>query len=172
MTSAAVRPPWVPVAVAEVRRSEGADPTRPLHVMVLQELDGPRRLPIWIGPAAAGALALTLESQEIARPLAYQMAAGLIEATGARVVEVRITRLATVFYAVIVVDGPAGAREVDARPSDAVNLALVTGAAVLVDTALLDDPNVAAATDWQHYPKGTTAVAEDAAQQIAQAPRR
>jgi bifunctional nuclease len=57
----------------------------------------------------------------------------------AKVHEVRITRLvAPVFYATVLVSGAAGSREVDARPSDAVNLALVTGAPIRVEQALFD----------------------------------
>ncbi len=167
----APRPAWVTVSVAEVRRDDTVDPARPLHVMVLQELAGPRRVPIWIGPAEAAALALSLESQETPRPLAYQLTAALLAATAGRVVEVKITKLtATVFYAVIVVDTPSGPREVDARPSDAVNLALVTGAAILVGTELLDDPDVTGRSDWARYPTGTTEVAEDALQWITRTP--
>ena len=49
----------------------------------------------------------------------------------------RITRLLdSVFYACVVVRGPAGPREVDARPSDAVNLAVVSGAPIRLNSAL------------------------------------
>ena len=67
-----------------------------------------------------------------------------------------------VFYAVVVVDGPAGQREIDARPSDAVNLALVTGAPILVDGALLDDPRTGRRKEWQDLPSGTAALAAEA----------
>ena len=50
------------------------------HVMVLAERDGERRMPVWVGPAEAGALAISLEAQETPRPLTYQMAARLLEA--------------------------------------------------------------------------------------------
>lgn len=157
---------WVDVGVAEVRRS---DAEVPVHVMVLEEQSGPRRLPIWIGPAEAATLALNLESQEIPRPLAYQMAAHLLDATASRVSEVRITRLTeTVFYAAVIVDGPTGLQEVDARPSDAVNLAIVTSAAVRVDDALLDDPRASDHPQWQSYPTHTSELAAEAWQRINQ----
>lgn len=151
--STAQGPPWVDVGVAEVRRSD-TDP--PLHVMVLAERGGRRLLPIWIGPAEAAALALNLESRETPRPLAYQMAARILHAAGSRVAEVRITGLTeTVFYATVVVDGPAGPQDVDARPSDAVNLALVAGSPLRVDAALLDDPRATDRPQWQTYPVHT-----------------
>jgi bifunctional DNase/RNase len=80
---------------------------------------------------------------------------------------VRITRLAReVFYAVMIVDGPAGPREVDARPSDAVNLALVTGAPILADGALLDDPRATREDRWQDFPSGTAALAAEAVERV------
>lgn len=156
-------PAWADVFVAEVRRNDADTPARRSHVMVLAEHSGPRRLPIWIGPPEAIALALNLESQETPRPQTYQMARSLLEASGALVAEVRITRLTEeTFYAAIIIDGPAGRQEVDARPSDAVNLALATGAPIRVDSALLDDPGAAGRREWRDYPTGTTEVARHA----------
>ena len=110
-------------------------------------------------------LAMSLQAVETPRPMTYQMAAGLLDACGSRVSEVRITRLAgTVFYAVVVVDGPAGQREVDARPSDAINLALVAGAPILADGTLLDDPRASRRDEWQDLPSGTAALAAEAAE--------
>jgi RNA polymerase sigma factor (sigma-70 family) len=158
---------WAEVAVTEIRRSDGGDPLRRQHVMVLAEPAGPGRLPIWIGPAEAYALALSLESQEAPRPLTYQLAARLLDAATAAVSEVRITRLAgQIFYAVVVVDGPAGRQEVDARPSDAVNLALVTGARILADPALLADPLLTAEPQWQEFRPSTAELAAEAQQRL------
>jgi bifunctional DNase/RNase len=152
MTSTA-EPDWVEVEVIEVRRASGADPTRRLHVIVLKERAGGRQLPIYTGPAEAVALACTLEAAEMPRPMTYQMATSLVSAAGSRVIEVRITRLAqSTFYAVTIIDGLAGRAEVDARPSDALNLALVSGAPILVDAAILDDPEATVRTGWEEFP--------------------
>jgi uncharacterized protein len=164
-------PAWADVSVTEIRCRNAGEAGR-VHVMVLQERTGSRQLPMWIGPAEATALALSLEAVETPRPLTYQMAASLLGAAGSRVTEVRITRLtAPVFYAVIAVDGPAGRREIDARPSDAVNLALVTGAPVRVDSALLDDMEAQAEhhPQWRELPIGTAEIAAAERQRTAQA---
>jgi RNA polymerase sigma factor (sigma-70 family) len=160
---------WTDVVVTEVRRGTAGDPASCVHIMVLAERDGERRLPVWVGPAEATALALTLEAQEMPRPLTYQMAGRLLDAAGSRVAEVRITRLTdSIFYAAIAVDGPAGRQEIDARPSDAVNLALVTGAPVRVASALLDGPGVQAANEkrWQDFPPSTAELAAEAQQEF------
>jgi RNA polymerase sigma factor (sigma-70 family) len=163
MTTTAGGPAWAEVSVTDIRSSDDSNPLNRTHVMVLTERDGPRRLPIWVGPVEATVLALSLQAVEMPRPMTYQMAASLLEASGSRVSEVRITRLAgEVFYAVVVVDGPAGQREIDARPSDAVNLALVAGAPILADGALLDDPRAVRRDEWQDLPSVTAALAAEA----------
>jgi len=165
MTTTAAGPAWAEVSVTDIRCSDDSNPLNRKHVIVLTERGGPRRLPIWVGPAEATVLALTLQAVEMPRPMTYQMAAGLLDACDSRVSEVRITRLADeVFYAVVAVDGPAGQREVDARPSDAVNLALVAGAPILADGALLDDPRANSRDEWQDLPSGTAALAAEAAE--------
>jgi len=126
-------PSTVPMHVADVRAT--GDPGLSTHVVFLEEDTGPRRLPIWIGAPEATTLAARLHAVELPRPDTYRFAADLLAAAGARVREVRIVRLAeTIFYAQAVLEDGAA---VDARPSDAINLALVTGAPVLVEEAVL-----------------------------------
>jgi RNA polymerase sigma-70 factor (ECF subfamily) len=73
---------WAEVWVSEIRRTQTEDLLRRKYVMILAERGGDRRLPIWIGPAEATVLALTLESVETPRPFPYKLAAGLVEAAG------------------------------------------------------------------------------------------
>jgi RNA polymerase sigma factor (sigma-70 family) len=163
---ATAEPSWVAVQVAEIRRSRGEDPNRRLHVVVLKGQGGDRQLPIYVAAPEATAMACTLKAVEMPRPMTYQFALNLTEASGARVVDVRITRLTPpTFYAVVRVDGPAGTVEVDARPSDALNLALVAGAPIFVDHSIFDHegpfihPNWQ--TAWEGFPAGAaTIVAE------------
>jgi RNA polymerase sigma factor (sigma-70 family) len=172
MTVTPTGPAWADVFVAEIRRNQTDDIARQRHVMVLAERDGDRRLFIWIGPAEAVALALNLEAHEAPRPLTYQMAGRLLEASGGQVTEVRITRLTdATYYAAIMIDGPAGRQEVDARPSDAVNLALVTGSAIRADSALLDDPGATGLPEWHDFPVATTEVARQATELMERAGR-
>jgi RNA polymerase sigma factor (sigma-70 family) len=123
----------VPMHVADVRDTGGDE--RSSHVLLLEEQGGPRRLPIWIGAADATAIAARLHEIDAPRPGTHRFTADLLAATGARLREVRVVRLAdTIFYAQAVLEDGAA---VDARPSDAINLALVTGAPVLVEEAVL-----------------------------------
>jgi len=76
-----------------------------------------------------------------------------VAAATARVREVRVTRLAEgTFYAEVILDGPGGEAAVDARPSDALNLALVAGAPIRVDAELLADDEATRHTAWREFP--------------------
>jgi RNA polymerase sigma factor (sigma-70 family) len=159
---------WTEVAVTDIRRSEGENPT---HVMVLRERSGDRGLPIWIGPAAAATLALAMESVESPRPFTARLAASLVTAAGSRIEEVRVTQLIDcVFYATVVVQGPGGPEEVDARPSDAVNLALAAHVPIRVDDRLFAAVQPEYTTDAvANIPVATADLAAEA-QQLLQYP--
>jgi bifunctional DNase/RNase len=153
---------WVEVNVAEVRRADGDDPTNRAHAVILEEVNGDRRLPFLIGAPEAVALACSLEAVETPRPMTYQFAADLVRAGGSATTEVRMTKLTDyTFYAVVAIEGPAGPAEVDARPSDALNLALVCGVPVRVDAALFDDPNVYRFDAWRRFPAGAPELAAE-----------
>ena len=124
------RPMPVEMQVTDVRRAGER------HILMLEA--GGRDLMIWVGPAEAYAIAAMLEEVDLPRPMTHDLTVALLAASGASVREVRVTRLAeTIFYAeVVLTDGTA----VDARPSDAIALALVTGAPLLVDPDVLDSP--------------------------------
>jgi bifunctional DNase/RNase len=97
--------------------------------------DDDRRLRIGVGDAEATALSVSLQQLELPRPMTYQFMATLVTAAGSAVRMVRVTgRRDGIFYAQVVLRGGA---TVDARPSDALNLAAVTGAPVTVSAELL-----------------------------------
>jgi RNA polymerase sigma-70 factor (ECF subfamily) len=128
-------PQLIPMRVAELRRTPGAEPGMQRHVVFLED-DRGRRLPIWIGPAEATALAIALEHVPLPRPGVYQFAAALLAGAGGQLREVRVTELsASVFYAsAILSDGTT----IDARPSDAITLALVTDVPIHVNASVLE----------------------------------
>ena len=166
---------WTEVVVSEIRRTRHEDLLQREHVMVLAERDGDRSLPIWIGPAEATALALVLESVETPRPFPYKLMAGLVSAAGSRIAEVKITRLLdSVFYAVVVVPGPDGPREVDARPSDAVNLAVTSGVPIRLHSSLFSAataPDDDGGRSWETV-AATADIAAEAQQRMREAASR
>jgi RNA polymerase sigma factor (sigma-70 family) len=130
-----------PMRIVDVRARPPDDPQRTAyasHVVILEEVDGGRIVPIWVGPNEGLSLAMLLENVETPRPLTPKFMAGLLEAAGARLEQVRISRLESdTFYAEAVIAGPQGTRTIDARPSDALILALETRAPIVADASLL-----------------------------------
>ena len=122
---------------------EGASP-RESRVIMLRERDGGRMLPIWVGSPEGNALALQLGSEPPLRPLTIDLAVRLLEVAGARVDRVVVSRLhENVFYAAIVI----GDEEVDARPSDAINLAVRAGAPIYAEEEVMAQAGVDAGGD-------------------------
>lgn len=101
-------------------------------------------LPIWIGPNEAAAIAMALQGVTPPRPLTHDLFVATLEVLGQPLRSARITRLADgVFYGELVI-GEKGQTVVDARPSDAIALAIRAGAPVLVAAAVLEEAGVPA----------------------------
>jgi RNA polymerase sigma factor (sigma-70 family) len=110
-----------------------------LRIVLLAEKNGNRVLPIWVGASEGDALALQLGGESMPRPLTADFMARLVEASGSRVERVTISSLRDqTFYATVEVTGERGSHEIDARPSDALNLAARVGAPIFIDQAVMD----------------------------------
>lgn len=134
----------VEMRVADIRRKHAESGQSSNHVVLLEEVGGvgaggaSRRLPIWVGEAEGTAIAMQHEQVQVPRPLTFTFAASLLHAAGGQLREIRIDRLVdSTFYATAVIEGAEGTRTIDARPSDAINLALLTGAPIRVDSGIL-----------------------------------
>ena len=105
--------------------------------VVLKEPDSDRTLPIIIGRAEAEAIALTLPGPAIPRPMSHDLMLSLVTAFGASIQEVRVTKLEQeTFFAAVVITRDGQTREIDARPSDAIALALRAQVPIYVHTAV------------------------------------
>lgn len=94
-------------------------------VVLLKDLDGQKVLPIWIGPGEARAIALELEGALPPRPLSHDLMLTAINMAQGAVMRVVINDLQDdTFFATIELDTPNGALLIDARPSDAIALAV------------------------------------------------
>jgi bifunctional DNase/RNase len=127
----------VEMRVESVRKNTEQEEAR--YVIVLEEVGGPCYLLIWVGQFEARSIADALDKVETERPLTFTFMANLLQAADVRLREVHVNRLTDeVFYAVAIIEGAGGVRTVDARPSDAINLAVLTGAPIRVAPAVLD----------------------------------
>jgi uncharacterized protein len=140
----------VVVRVAEDGDREEPTLAMPNRIVLLAEKKGERLLPIWIGDREGDALALhRVLTSPAPRPMTFDLVARLLEATGARIERVVVSSLReNIFYAAMHVAGGDGAvQEIDARPSDGINLAVRVGAPIFVDEKVLETAAFAAADE-------------------------
>jgi bifunctional DNase/RNase len=109
------------------------DPITNMPIVVLREVQGERVLPIWVGVFEANAIALKVESVETPRPMTHDLLRSVIEELGGRVERVVVCELReNTFYATLEVRSAQGLLRLDSRPSDAIALALRSGARIFV----------------------------------------
>ena len=109
------------------------------YAILLKEIDGSRRLPIIIGAFEAQAIALEIEGIKPPRPLTHDLLKQLVDNLGASVVEIVVNELKdNTFYAKIVLEASGLTNEIDARPSDAIALAVRTYAPIFVSESVMD----------------------------------
>ena len=119
------------------------------HVVILKESGRERYLPIWIGPWEASAIAMRLQGLTPERPLTHDLFASTLEAIDARVTRVVISDLADeTFHATLVVSRDGHEGEIDARPSDALALAVRVGAPIYAMPSVLDQAGLGADSGW------------------------
>jgi hypothetical protein len=107
-------------------------------LLLLEEVGGERVLPIFIGAPEATAIAYALGNVETPRPMSHDLLGNVIGSLGAQLFSVEITELVdNVFYANLRLLRDREEISVSARPSDAVALALRSGAPILVNDELM-----------------------------------
>lgn len=126
--------------MVEVRLQRlGLDPETRIPMVILQESEGDRILPIWIGPAEASAIAVYLANCHFQRPLTHDLLVALVKDMGAVLDEVHITRVEDgTYYAELILLRNEEVIRVDARPSDSIALALRAQARILASDDLLE----------------------------------
>jgi uncharacterized protein len=109
------------------------------RVVVLKDSDSDRYLPIWIGPFEADAITMELQNVEAQRPLTHDLLKRVVTLLGAQITHVIINDLQNdTFYARIFLEVNGKEVEVDARPSDAIALAVRVKAPVYVTEEVMD----------------------------------
>lgn len=109
------------------------------RIAILREKDTDRYLTIWIGPYEAESISLRLHDVTPPRPQTHDLLCNVIERLGAKVQHILLNDLARdTYYARIVLDVNGDAVEIDSRPSDAISLAVRTGAPIYAEEAVLD----------------------------------
>lgn len=123
------------------------DPSSNNPIVILRDPESESFLPIWIGLFEASAIQLGLEGTESPRPRTHDLLASVVDHLDGRIVRVVVEDLREqTFYARVEIEREGGQVDVDARPSDAIALALRTGAPVFVAAEVLEKAQVSGST--------------------------
>jgi len=116
------------------------DPITNMPIIILRDQEGQRILPIWVGVFEANAIALQIENVQTPRPMTHDLLKNVIDDLSARVERIVVTDLKeNTFYALIHLRTNGHSIEVDARPSDAIALALRTRSPIFVEEAVIQN---------------------------------
>ena len=115
------------------------DPITNMPIVILRDEDGQRVLPIWVGIFEANAIALQIENIATPRPMTHDLLRNVIEDLEAAVEKIVVCDLRdNTFYALVHLRVNGEVVSVDARPSDAIALALRVRAPIFVEDTVID----------------------------------
>jgi bifunctional DNase/RNase len=129
-------------------KSLGLDRITNTPVVILQEVDGERMLPIWIGPGEASAIAMHLADMDFSRPLTHDLLVSLVAGLGGRLEKVIISRVVdNTYFAELIIRQNGQIFSIDARPSDSIAVALRMDADIFAEEDLLERTTIEIADD-------------------------
>jgi hypothetical protein len=118
------------------------------HVVILKDTDRDRYLPIWIGPWEANAIAMKLQGMTPERPLTHDLFSLTLEELGVSLKQIVVSDLSEeTFRARLLLEQDGKAVDIDARPSDAIALAVRAGVPIYATDAVLDRAGVVPEAD-------------------------
>jgi len=120
------------------------------RIVILREVNADRYLPIWIGIYEAEAITIALQEVEVARPLTHDLLKNVFNTLNAQIIRVEVSSLKDdTFYGNIVAEVNGRSLNVDARPSDALNLAVRAHVPILVARSVMDSAGITPEEDLQ-----------------------
>ncbi len=128
------------------------------RIVILREINAERYLPIWIGVYEAEAITIALQEVEVARPLTHDLLKNIFHVFNARIIRVEVAALKDdTFYGNIIAEVNGQSVSIDARPSDALNLAVRAHVPIYVAKSVMDVAGVVPEKDLQKETPETTA---------------
>ncbi len=116
------------------------DPITNMPIVILKDSDGDRVLPIWVGVFEANAIALQIENIPTPRPMTHDLLKNILSEIEANVDRIVVSELReNTFYAMIYLDRGGQIIAIDARPSDAIALALRTKSPIYVEESVVEN---------------------------------
>jgi uncharacterized protein len=112
-------------------------------IVLLKTSDGNKFLPIWIGHPEAAAILVKLQKASVVRPMTHDLLADVLGQLEAEVVSVAVTELReNTFYARITIQQNGSEIEIDSRPSDAIALAVRSGARIFAADEVIEESGI------------------------------
>ncbi len=125
------------------------DPRSNMYILLLKDSEGAETLPIWIGKPEADSIALALGKVATPRPLTHDLIKNIMDSMSVRVTRIVVTQiLDNTYYALIYLTDGKDEMPVDSRPSDAVAVALRTGAPIYVEEEVLKRKSTDELEEW------------------------
>ena len=138
----------MPVLVQVCVQSLGLDRASSAPVVILQESDGERVLPIWIGPGEASAIAMELAQMKFSRPLTHDLLVSVLGGLGGALQKVIISRVEeNTYFAEMIIRRNGEVISIDARPSDSIAVALRLEAQIFAHEELLERTSIEVSED-------------------------
>ena len=123
--------------------SLGLDKASNTPVVILQEMEGERVLPIWIGPGEASAIAMELAGMKFSRPLTHDLFTALLQGLNTELQRVLITKVVdNTYHAELILRRDGDVVSIDARPSDSIAIALRAKAPIYAHDDLLEQASI------------------------------
>jgi bifunctional DNase/RNase len=114
------------------------DPFTNTPIVLLKDLEEKDVLPIWIGLLEASSIATALENIQTPRPMTHDLLKNILDQLGVKVLKIEVNDLKdNTYYALIHMDVNKKRLTIDARPSDALAIALRTGASIFVEESVI-----------------------------------
>ena len=136
--------------------------TNQQRIVILKATKEERYLPIWVGPFEAEAITIALQEVEVARPQTHDLLNKVFQLLKANLQKVIISSLKDdVFFATIIAEENGNLLEIDARPSDAIALALRAHIPILVDSKVMDEAAIEPETEEESAENVTPADLEE-----------
>ena len=124
------------------------DPVTNMPIVVLKDVGGQAILPIWVGVYEANAIALEIEKVQTPRPMTHDLLKNVLLGLEVRVQKIIVSELKDdTFYALIYVERDGEMMTIDARPSDALALALRMDCPIFVNDQVLKNSKVSSAVN-------------------------
>ena len=127
-------------------------------IVLLKTTEGNKFLPIWIGHPEAAAILMKLQGANTPRPMTHDLFTDMLEKLEARVTRIAVTELQdNTFYALITLAINGSEIEIDSRPSDAIALAVRSGAPIFAADAVIEESGI----EFEHEVENEEEVVEE-----------